>query len=44
LGSLVWGIGACTIRAQLTSSSAIKACSIAYLLISRSWIAPPHIF
>jgi hypothetical protein len=44
LGSLVWGIGAYTIRAQLTSSSAIKACSIAYLLISRSWIAPPHIF
>jgi hypothetical protein len=44
LGPLIWGIGACTLRAQWTPTSAMRTLLIAYWRISRSWIALPQIF
>jgi hypothetical protein len=44
LGPLIWGIGACGLRAQWTSRFAVKMSLIAYGQISRSWIALSHMF
>jgi hypothetical protein len=44
LRPLIWGIGACTLCAQSTSTSAVRTPSIAYWRISRSWIVLPRIF